>query len=258
MSAPILTAKDQRWNCRDIVEIVSGSFDPDMIGIGSSPALGGMGQTGVGVPGTATADQLHRYLIRLCGFQVPSGKAAVIRGLRQLATLRQVATIESADLIRPVELEITSPLWSFTDGNISWHVKRQPTNMFGSKFDASQTPGTSPDQSGFESALLYVPPLAPYVPPGAGVPPGFDVSHLGTWRDMRFPWSETAWNLEVLVRGPCNVLFYCSVHQSDPETRPVLAIADPSALRPEDRFLMSFEDAVFGRVAGAMTIETLL
>jgi hypothetical protein len=54
------------------------------------------------------------------------------------------------------------------------------------------------------------------------------------------------------------VVFYCSVRQTDPETRgPALVVADPGSLRPEDRFLATFQSAVYGRVAGAMVVETL-
>lgn len=255
-----LHADDPRWDCRNVIELSSAALDTDKFAVGSSPFFGDAGGTGIAVPAAPTTALNNRYLFRLCGVDIPAGRAVIIRALRQLATIRQVETLEPGGFLRPVELEVTSPLWSFVDGNVSWHLRRKGQNIHRREFDAAQTPGTSPAMDGLDSALLYVPPLAPYTAPGGGLPPGSGagMGDLATFRDMRDPWNNAQWNLEVLVRGPGAVVFYASVRQTDPDTRgPALVVADPGAMRPEDRFLATFQDARYGRVAGGMIVETL-
>lgn len=250
-AATILPASDSRWNCRNIVELASSSFDPDKAGVGSSPYVGEMSSTGVVVPEAPTTSQSNRYLIRLCGVQIPAGRAIILHGLRQAATIRCGCSGITA------ELEITSPFWSFPDGNISWHLRLIPNVLTPAASDPNQQPGTDPNLNRLDSALLYVPPLLPYKAPNAGIPPGAAADLLGIWRDIRFPWDNTEWKLHALIEGPYNLVFYASVHQTNPAGRQIAMVADPGALRPEDRFLATFEAAIYGRVAGAMTVETL-
>jgi hypothetical protein len=265
---PFISARDPRWGCRTIIELVSAAVDPDLLGVGSSPYLGDYSYTGVRVPRTPTVDQSHRYLFRLCGIEIPSGSEIVIHGLRQLVTLR--SEYASGDLTYALEFEQVSPFWHFIDGDVSWHL-RHHTNIFAAQSDAAQLPSTSPGlRGGFDTSLLYTPPLAPtYVPPSAGIPPGIDVDgSLGTFRDIRFEWDLADWTLSTTVSGPGYVVFYASVHQTDPATRVQVptTIVDVGALRPEDRFLLAtraapnpdeeaIETAIYGRVAGAMTVE---
>lgn len=256
LAAAILPAHDERWRCRNIVELVSASFDPDKAGVGSSPYVGEMSSTGVVVPEAPTTSQSNRYLIRLCGVQIPAGRAIILHGLRQAATLRCTREVSGCPVLAN-ELEITSPFWSFSDGNISWHLRLVPNVLAPATADPAQQPGTDPNLNRLDSALLYVPPLTPYVAPNAGIPPGAAADLLGIWRDMRFPWNNTEWDLHALIPGPHNLVFYASVHQTNPDGRPLMVVADPGALRPEDRFLATFQAAIYGRVAGAMTIETL-
>lgn len=252
-----ISARDPRWQCRSIVEVSSSSFDPDRAGIGSSPYIGDMAATGVRVPIAPTTSQSNRYLIRLAAVHIPNKCAIILHGLRQLATIRCEQVLADCSVIAS-ELEVTSPLWSFPDGNISWHLRLQRSVLTALVADPNQLPGTDPNLSGaLDSALLYIPPLLPYTAPNAGIPPGDGVVWLDTWRDMRFPWDNTSWRLHQMIRGPFNLVFYASVHQPDPAGRVVATPADPGALRPEDRFLATFQQAIYGRVAGAMTVELL-
>lgn len=259
-----LGPNDPRWAHHCVVEIASASIDSQLLGVGGSPWLGDTAQTGVTVPVAATPDQSHRYLIRLCGVQIPSGKSIVIRGLRQLVTLRALLPSRLPlpnPAILPLDLEQTSPLWHFTDANISWHLRKQG-HIFSRVFDAAQTPGFSPGLRGIDTSILYEPPLLPtYTPPSSGIPPGTDVWGLGTFRDLRFPWNEPHWTLATPVGGPALVVFYASVHQSNAGTRQPTS-TDPtlSVLRPEDQFIRGtsisgVENAIYGKVAGAMTVE---
>lgn len=246
---------------QDLREIASASFDPDLTGVGSSPYLGDMGRTGVTVPAAFTVSQDTRYLIRLCGVEIPAGYAIVIRGLRQLATIRgctgdgaQPSQDFPPDCLLTLEREVVSPLWSFLDGNISWHLRWQKNRFSSRRVDPSQLPGTSPNTRSLESVLLYVPTIAAvYVPPASGQPPGDALGALGTFRDIRFPWGNTDYALSEVVRGPGAVAFYASVRQTNPSSRP--PYPNLPGMRPEDQFLSSFPNAIYGRVAGAMLFE---
>lgn len=254
-----LAADDPRWNCRMVVELASETFDPDYLGIGSTP-WGDATGFGVRIPPEPTLDYSHRYLIRLCQVEISPRRAVVIRGIWQYATIRCLPEQREPDCEQvPVELEITSPEWHFADGNISWHLRWEPTRFSPeSVFDANQLPGTSPSISGQDTALLYLPPFAPtYTPPGAGIPPGADVQLLGTIRELRYT-ERSDRELSVPVIGPGRVTFYASVHQTNPETRCAINIP-PGVGRPEDQFVAAFEadeeEVRYGRVAGGIAVE---
>jgi len=188
----------------------------------------------------------------LCGVEVPNQFGIIIRGLRQLITIRHTE-VQPNGLPLILEREVVSPLWRFQDGNVSWHLVLQQQQFAAHVFDPAQTAGTSPEERGLDTALLYNPPLTPYFPPGAGYPPGKGIGDLGTFRDIRFPWTDTNWTMEEMVRGPGAVVLYASVFQTNPAIRPVYPSFD--GMRPEDRFLSDFADARYGRIAGAIIFE---
>lgn len=242
------------------------SYDANLLGIGSSPYQGDVGYVGIRVPSIPTVDQAHRYFFRLLGIQVMNNRVLIVRGLRQLLTIGAIVKVPDSNCVGvDVELEVTSPAWHFMDGNVSWHLRWE--NDFQSRlsvFDPNQLPGTSPCMSGLDPALMYNPPLTPYVPIGAGVPPGVSVDALGTWHDMRFPWDETHWELSIPLKGPGTLVFYASVHQTNSATRcpiliPAPAIGGLGALRPEDQFVAAYEQSgqnvTYSRIGGALTVE---
>ena len=247
-----------------IVEVVSGAADTDKLGVGSSPYLGDYSGSGVLVPQIATTGPTNRYLIRLCGFPIPYGESVRIRGLRTLATIRAAFEdpLGEAGIGNTYfhELEITSPLWSFLDGNISWHLRWQSRRSNIYRWAAGQLPGSSVNFNGFDSAILYDTLLEPYTAPGQGLPPGRDVPGLGTLRDGRYPWDNMGLTLDEVIKGPGSVVLYASVRQTNPETRfRPPPVADPGALRPEDRFLQAYPTNTFyGHVCGAITYERLV
>lgn len=268
LSTAYISASDPRWKCHTVIELVSAAIDNDLLGVGSTPFVGDTAYTGIGVPSTPTPDQRHRYLFRLCGIEIPSGGEIVIRGLRQFIELRSVRS-DAVPPLYPLKFEQVSAFWHFIDGDVSWHLKHHQ-NIFARVSDAAQLPGTSPGLRGLDTSLLYNPPLLPtYNPANAGVPPGIDVDgSLGTIRELRYPWDETNWTLSTTVSGPGVVVLYASVHQTDPTTRTQVPtdLTDTGALEPEDRFLFATRDpraplsqpgetAIYGRVAGAMTVE---
>ena len=243
------------WTDGDVVELVSASFDEDYQMIGSSPWLGDVGGTGVAVPSGPTTSLTNRYLFRLCGVQIPTNWMLYVVGIRQLVTLRALITSGSASY--PSELEVTSPLWRFSDGNVSFHLRWHQSLQDAYKYDAVSAPGLDPNMRGLDTALLYEPTGAFYTAPGAGIPPGKAVVGLGTWRENRFPWLNTSWDMRIPVHGPGVLVLYASVRQTDPETRPVLPPPDDlGCIRPEDRFVLEYPTtAVYGRVAGALAFE---
>jgi hypothetical protein len=249
-----LRADDARWqSCDNIVELASSASDVDSTVIGTSPYLGDRATTAVPVPVAPTLSQDNRYLFRLCGVEIPVGFGIVIRGLRQGATIRHVEQTNGEPLI--IEREVVSPFWSFLDGNISWHLRLQQQQFAPRGFDPAQLAGTDPEMRSLDTALLYSPPLVPYTALGAGQPPGAAVGDLGTFRDMRYQWDQTQWGLSQMIRGPGAVVFYASVHQTDPANRPLYP--GVAGMRPEDQFISNFPDAIYGRVAGGMIFELM-
>jgi hypothetical protein len=271
-----LFASDSRWGSRDLIELASQSFDPDRQAIGGSAYPGDMAALGIVVPAAPTTALNNRYMMRHCGVQVPAGKSIIIHAIRQLVTIRQVEVIDTLieiegagsgqlpgsvilPLSRPAELEVTSPGWSFTDGNVSWHLKFLGDRETAFVDPTGQTLGTSPDLYGVDSALCYTGAAGPvpYTAPNGGIPPGRPVPGWDTWRDMRYPWQSDNFNTHIRINGPGVIVLWSSVRQTDPTTRPVLDVVDLGCLRPEDRFLATFRSARYGRVAGAMIVETL-
>lgn len=273
MSGSFLSATSTRWqnlapkvNCEcvreNVVELVSSAAkDDDLTGIGSSPWSGDLGRTGIAVPQAPTTSQRNRYLFRLCGFEIPAGKAAILRGIRQLATIRFAQTTNQIPVA--YEREIESPLWSFLDGNISWHLRRQPNQIMGQGGALSPIAGTSFNMRALDTALLCRPGGLPpgYLALNNGIPGGVGIDALGTWRDIRYPWTTTEWTLHRRFRGPGAVVFYASVRQTDPENRPLYE--GLAGMRPEDLFVSNFPlsegntGTIYGRVAGSLIVELL-
>lgn len=251
-----IQASDPSWAVGEVVELASASFDENVLMVGSSPWLGDIGNTGVAVPSGATTSLTNRYLFRLCGVEVPDRHSLHVVGIRQLTVLQAIMASGSASF--PAQLEVTSPLWAFTDGNVSFHLRFHQNLQDARKYDTAQAPGTDPGMRGLDTALLYDPAGAFYTAPGSGIPPGKDVAGLGTWRDLRFPWSSTSWDMRLPVYGPGALVLYASVRQTDPNTRPVMPPPDDlGAIRPEDRFVLEYPTAVYGRIAGALAVELL-
>lgn len=260
-----LSGDDPRWGDRGVVEVVTACSDADSAGVGTSPYRGDFATTGIRVPVAASTPN-NRYLFLLCSAVVAAKRAVRLLGLRTLVTMRAEYDDEQAGTTFVFEKEVESPRWTFMDGNVSFHLKWQSMSEERRHFyDAAQPPGTMASAWSGDAGLMYVPPLVgpippPYVPLGGGIPMGRDVDYLGTWRDMRYPWHRTSWNLNVPIVGPGTVRLYASVKQTDPATRPAMPIfvtPDTRGWRPEDAFLYSHRDAgpVYGHVAGAMLLD---
>lgn len=247
-----------------VSEASSSAFDSslDVVGVGGSPWRGDLARPGVYVPSAATVDQGHRYFVRLAGIFVPAGCFILVKGLRQHATIRFVATQAHSAGVDPTvvdlvarERPITDPFWIWPDGaNVSWHLRWLGCTRFPKASDPAQLPGTSPDMNGLDTALLYTPPLFPYRPPGGGVPPGQPVGDWGSFGDIRFPWNSNDFQFGEYLEGPGKLVFYASVHQTCAADRQ--NPTDLPGLDEEDVFVSQFPtSAVYGRVAGSIVFE---
>ncbi len=255
-----LPANDPRWDKRALVEVVTAAYDTDALGVGTTPYVGDVATTGLHVP-TLASSPSNRCLFRLAAAAVPDKRGVVLRGIRTLVTMRQEYTDAQTGATFVFEREVESPLWAFQDGNVSWHLRwmnPSQSSRFAADPDPAHLPAMSPSSWGLDSALLYTPPAAVYAPLGGGIPPGRGVDYLGTWRDMRYPWTNTDWNLEVPIVGPGVVVLYASVKQTNPSTRaPMPTFMNPviDGWRKEDQFLLQHSQAIYGHVAGALALE---
>lgn len=233
--------------------------------VGSSPYVGDLTSTGIVVPARHTRSQKSRYLFRLCGFQVQANESALIKSLHQMAYIGvSVRAEESAkEDLWYLERPVVDPLWSFPDGNISWHLRvlgagdidrwcRDPHTGPGTPV------GSAPRAMSFDSALLNLGGGGGgYTPPNSGLPYGQELCPgLGTWRDMRFPWgSHSGLGDGIPVKGPAIVVMFASVYQTNVEARPNRPpIVDTSGLREEDLFLLAHPGSRYTRVGGRMEV----
>ena len=256
-------------------EIASSGLDEYLQLVGSDP-FGSQSSVGLRVP-TAASTPKNRYLMLLAGFTVAEGACVRIRGYRQLVTIGYAQPKgEGGTATYVVEQEVQSPFWRFSDGNISWHLRKMgPPNAQA----VPRTLDAGPvDSDSFKclwadgAACLYGNPaparpagnvytnVVGYVPPNGGKPYGEDVNaKLGTFYDLRTQWrTHGGWEaLDIPIRGPETVALFASVKQSDPSrtslTLPKTFYA--GGLSVEEQFLQNFPNAIYWRVGGALRVE---
>lgn len=255
--------------------------------VGSSPVLGDATATGIVLPPFATSHQSGRTMVRLATVDVPDRHVARVLDIGQLLTLAACWAVDPEQLpaTDPIpqgaesmafpsfhaERPVVTPWWSFSDGNVSWHLRVFSTTRMQSDIDSSTaTDGFSPGLYGTGGpAIMYRPdspplpfPVSAIVPPGDGALPGVPFGDLGVWRDTRYHWDRdcSAQVPDLVAKGPCVIAMYASVHQTNPalRLRPA-AWMDPAmvqSLVPEDQFLISFPNtARYYRIAGRMTVD---
>ena len=232
--------------------------------------------------------QVDRYTMQLVTLRVDTGRRIIIRGLRQLATIGiNAATPDATPYI--VEMPVTTPNWGFQDGNIAWGLRRvnrprerarvTDTDSFRYRFsDTSATGALVYESATFPPTHLspagrpdFYTSLTSYVAPNRGRFYGQALDgQFSTFRDLRFDWkSDEAWDsLHIPVEGPCSVVFYASVRQTNPATRGSLAallpFAMPDGMPPEEQFLLNFPTngdtgvgVQYWRVAGGIVYENV-
>jgi len=246
--------------------VTSVQYDLNRVGTGASPYPGDLNSTGIAVPIFPTGNQNRRYLFRLCGLEVPADTICVITALHQLLYIGAKVPAEDGEIDETwlLEVPVEDPLWSFPDGNVSWHLRNLAINSQDRTIftDFIFPPGSTNRGDTTDSALISRQPPAGgfgYEPLNGGLPYGKDlVPGLGTWRDMRFPWHHCQPNLNLQVKGPMTIGFFASIYQTDPARRPNKpVIIETAGLRREDVFMLNYPDAVYTRVGGRIIYDMI-
>ncbi len=236
-------------------ELATAGFDPSLQLIGGDP-YGTSSWAGLVVPSAPTPDFRHRYLFLLAWLRLDANRRGRIVGLRTsvLLTAQVPSTVEGRTYT--VEYELQNPFWKGPNGNVCFFLRRIPTPGQRLVFNLNDGPSINFRYAN-NPALLYES-LAPYVPPGNGVPPGVDLSAgLGTFYDNRFgPYRNMYVNsTDIVVQGPCDIGLFCSVFQMT-TSKPVPA-STVVGLPPDDAFLRDNPTAQFGRVAGSIVWQEI-
>lgn len=248
-----------------LIHVSSAGYNAELAFVGSSPFGAPIDaySTFLDVPPRETVPNLltgdsNRYLFRLCGWSIPVGHAARLVGVGEYTEIGYTQAAPEGGSRYPVRRQVVAPGWAFPDGNVSRGITTVNPVQNPSILPFSQVPSASQNVSGITPALLYQDPIIPYTPPAGGRFPGSPLPGLGLWRDGRFRWSFASSPLDYAIEGPCDLVYWASVRQTDPETRPVLSLppgADLGALEVEDRFVLQFPLSRYTRIGGFMVLE---
>ena len=268
-------------------EIATVQVDPYLQGAApqGGDAFGGNVSTGIVLPQTVGAPAVTgRFLCLLAYASFQQGRRVRLTGIRQYLSIGSAQTTD-AGVTTYFEKQVTSPIWRFPDGNVSWHVMALPPNppkpAFLAALPTNVTGNIGNQLPGFAFVNTRTPAIlsltsaadnaradgAAYTPPNGGRPYGQPLTpDLGNIHDVRWPWnSANSWHysVDVPLRPPCDVALYVSVKQTNVLTRnnPVLPEGvSASVLSPEDQFYLAFANATetssgaaYWRVAGALT-----
>lgn len=247
------------------IELSTKGFDPDLQLVGANPWHSG-GFVGMRIPPTPPKDKTQRYLYTLALGRYGARRRARLVGFRQLVTIgTYVVNGEGqAQTKYPLELEVESPSWHFTDANIMWSIVRTPPmgiqtsnpgNTEGFQFQYAQQSGTLLYETTFTDAKGYT-------PPNAGRAWGDALlGDLAAFNDLRSPWRSFAscCAIDCEFEGPCDIALYASVLQTNPQTRVTLTLPNLPAgntnLPKEDSFVVNFPNSVYWRIAGSLIFE---
>ena len=232
------------------VEIAASGVDEALQGLTSDPfAASQPTASGLRIPAVLPGDggdvgKRPRYLFLLASRTITAPTRIV--GARQGVTIGCDANFGTPPF-RPVQLWVQTPNFSFIDGNISWHIVREPnpqptprlalTDSASWRKTFSDGPAmlydtfTNTNVGTNGEPLIYPVGLTAYTPPQTQQTWQSLGGDLGCFRDLRFPWdADHAWeSLDIPVEGNCRISFYVSVLQTNPATRPNAVFADPVA-----------------------------
>ena len=273
-----------------VVEFSATGIDDSLQGLTSSPypVRGNPSSIGLRVPPVSLAPS--RFLFCLATCTLPDG--GVIRGMRQGLKIgldtANTSYSSPTNPVRAVESWVLTPDFRFSDGNVSWHLVREPL----------QSPVTSQPATDIQNfiytrsngpALLYktftnasTPPAFYYLGLTAYTPPDLtgqwdDVGGLSCFYDLRFPWnnSRAIDSLGISVASGRYSL-YASILQTNPSTRvnatyqtaTVSGVGNTNlslgAATPEENFLANWvppaesvigAGVVYWRVMGSLIVE---
>jgi hypothetical protein len=225
---------------RQVVEVGSTGVDEYLQGLSSSafPSPGNPSGAGLRVPSFVAGPIVNgiqqptpRFLF--CLASVTTRGKGRIRGIRQ--GLKIGLDTQSGTLpLRLLEAWVKTPDFRFVDGNVSWHLVKEPTNTSEQskltdtsnwKFRQSHGPAmlyetfTNSNVTTTGAPVIYSQGLTAYTAPNVATS-WTDLGGLGTMYDIRFPWDNAmAWNsLDIEVE--CGRFsLYASILQTNPATR---------------------------------------
>lgn len=224
---------------------------PSAVGLRVPPVLSG----GITPPAQP------RYLFALATREIKAD--TVIRGIRTAVTIGVDASSD-ANRVLPIEFPVTSPWWRFPDGNVSFHLIRESTdvttlqmpstNAASWRYKQTDQPAMIYDTATFSAGSFNPQTGAPlFYPVGltAYKPPDINniwqpIGNLGNMKGVLFPWEPQSDNkLNIPVVGNARITLYASVLQTNPTTRLTASLPDaagfyPNGLGPEDAFVASW------------------
>jgi len=264
-------------------EISTLGIDEGLQGLSSDPfaPTGFTSYAGLRVPvvlpGVSQANMpRYRFLLATRRY---NGKTKII-GIRQGLTIGCDANAGTPPE-RPLECNVTTPGFRFSDGNVSWHLVKEEqadrnfirpqTDTESWAFMQSESPAmlyqtfTNTTVNPQTGAPIYYPlGLTAYTPPATGTH-WRHIAALGNFHDLRFPWnSPEAWDtLNIEVEGSGRISLYATVLQTNPATRSngsntVTALSSTAC--PEESFIkdLSAVGVVYWRVFGSLIFEDLM
>lgn len=229
------------------------------------------------LPGDTTPDVRPRYLFCLATRSISEGVTRV-RSIRQGVTIGCNAS-SVRDQLYPMTMPVQTPGWHFIDGNISWHLVKEPNTRKVMLHPTSEGPSwryteTNSPAMLYQSAtfaagatnpasgqpLFYGQGMTSYVPPSNAA--WQEIAGLGNVKDLRFPWQATgniADNVSEIVEGSWQISLYASVLQTNPSERLTATIPESligtNALPPEESFIATFPDARYWSIYGSILFE---
>lgn len=232
--------------------------------------------TGLRVPAFVNSPN-ERYLFLLATRQMGPKERTRLRGWRQLVTIG--GSVNADVPSRPIELAVTTPTFRFPDGNVSWHLVREPffdglpgrprpKDTAGFAFQTTETPALLYQDATWSAGVdpitnappYYMLNMTSYVMPRGLLSQWEPIADLGNVHDLRAPWdSARAWDsLDVEIPERCRVSLYASVLQTNPGSpaRPATLETFP-ALPPEENFIHDVTNAIYWRVAGSLIFEDI-
>jgi hypothetical protein len=268
--------------CKRRWEIATTGFDEYLSTVGGDPS-GQSTSFGLRVPTLATPPGANsqRYQFIGASFSAQENECFRIIGWRQFWSLgyAQPVVVDGVPTggFRVVEQEVESTNFRLPDGNVSFHIRTLgPPNA--QQFPQPGAGRTNSNSRSFiynwsdAPALLFgqgqAPPpgniytnITSYVAPNSGQLLGNGiVSKQGTVYELRTPYrTHGAWtSLDIPITGPDTIAFIITARQSNPATRPALAVPSPfyaGGLSKEEQFLLNFPNAIIWRVGVALVVE---
>lgn len=250
---------------RQRYELHSTGFNPFLELVGGDSA-GTPYATGICIPALAGI----RYRALLAVVDLDAGDALV--GMRTYSEIWAMQSSPGDGPTAPFYIfrcPIYTPSWNFIDGFQTYTLTFEKTPPASHRYNALEQPSFAYEDSNTPAMLFEAADFlgGGFVVPGylgltGYTPPGMRGTVQLCWRDnRRFPWDRVDIDaMRYIADGSTRVRLYYDVLQTDPATRfnpDVSSLNDPTALVPEDRFVLNDfpTTAVYGMAAASLIVE---